>query len=219
MRIAFLSWKTARSWRSAAITTCWRAAPCSRTWSCLPTAASRKAQSQPRPPTRLTPRSRRPDAATLAGADLELVKARSGSEALRCLLEDDFALILMDVKMPHMDGFETAEFIRQRERCQHTPIIFLAASERDDAQMFQGYSLGAVDYLCKPIVPRILRSKVAVFVDIHRKTDQIKEQAELLRRLEQQEHERQVAQAHERWEAQRLHEEIRLARKIQQKLF
>src|SRR5438132_447490 len=85
--------------------------------------------------------------------------------------------------------------------------------------MFQGYSLGAVDYLCKPIVPRILRSKVAVFVDIHRKTDQIKEQAELLRRLEQQEHERQLAQANERWEAQRLHEEIRLARKIQQKLF
>jgi serine phosphatase RsbU (regulator of sigma subunit) len=157
--------------------------------------------------------------ATLAGPDLELVKARSGPEALRCLLEDDFALILMDVKMPHMDGFETAEFIRQRERCQHTPIIFLTASERDDAQMFQGYSLGAVDYLCKPIVPRILRSKVAVFVDIHRKTDQIKEQAELLRRLEQQEHERQLAQANERWEAERLREEIRLARKIQQKLF
>src|SRR5579872_4014251 len=132
--------------------------------------------------------------ATLADLGLDLVKARSGPEALGCLLKEDFALILLDVKMPEMDGFETAEFIRRRKRCQHTPIIFLTASERDDLQIFKGYALGAVDYLCKPLVPEVLRSKVAVFVDIHRKTEQIKEQAELLRRLEQQEHQRQLAE-------------------------
>lgn len=157
--------------------------------------------------------------ATLADLDLDLVKARSGREALRCLLKDDFALVLMDVKMPVMDGLQTAELIRQRERCQHTPIIFLTAFERDDLQMFQGYALGAVDYLHKPIVPQVLRSKVGVFVDLHRKAEQIREQAELLRLLEQQEHERQLAEAKERWEVERLREEIRLARQVQQKLF
>src|SRR5438876_1148218 len=157
--------------------------------------------------------------ATLADMDVELVKANSGADALRCLLKEDFALILMDVKMPDMDGFETAELIRQRKRCQHTPIIFLTASERDEMQVFKGYALGAVDYLCKPIVPQVLRSKVSVFVDIHRQQEQIKEQAELLRRLEQQEHERQLAEVKERWEADRLRDEIRLARQIQQKLF
>src|SRR2546421_570997 len=109
--------------------------------------------------------------ATLADLDLQLVKANSGVEALRCLLKEDFALILMDVKMPDMDGFETAEMIRQRKRCQHTPIIFLTASERDEMQIFKGYALGAVDYLCKPIVPQVLRSKVSVFVDIHRQQE------------------------------------------------
>jgi sigma-B regulation protein RsbU (phosphoserine phosphatase) len=128
-------------------------------------------------------------------------------------------LILLDVKMPEMDGFETAEFIRQRKRCQHTPIIFLTAWERDEQQMFKGYSLGAVDYLCKPIVPQVLHSKVAVFVDIHRQAKQIRKQAELLLRLEQQEHQRQLAETKQRFEADRLHEEIRLARQIQQKLF
>jgi serine phosphatase RsbU (regulator of sigma subunit) len=157
--------------------------------------------------------------ATLADLGLDLVKARSGREALRHLLQDDFALILMDVKMPSMDGLETAELIRQRERCQHTPIIFLTAAESDDRQMFQGYILGAVDYLCKPIAPHVLRSKVSVFVDLHRQAERIKEQAELLRLLEQQEHERQLAEARERWEVERLRQEIRLARQVQQKLF
>jgi len=157
--------------------------------------------------------------ATLADLDLDLVKAGSGPEALRQLLQDDFALILMDVRMPDMDGFETAELIRQRKRCQHTPIIFLTAAERDDLQIFKGYALGAVDYLCKPIVPQVLRSKVAVFVDIHRKTQRIKEQAELVRRLELQEHQRQLVEAEERFESQRLREELRMARIIQQKLF
>jgi serine phosphatase RsbU (regulator of sigma subunit) len=121
--------------------------------------------------------------------------------------------------MPDMDGFETAELVRQRERSKHTPIIFLTAVEMTEGQMFKGHALGAVDYLCKPISPQVLRSKVAVFVDIHRKAERIKEQADLLRRLEQQEHQRQLAEAKQRWEAERLREEIRLARQIQQKLF
>src|SRR5262249_5201051 len=138
--------------------------------------------------------------ATLADLGPELVQARSGPEALGCLLKEDFALILLDVKMPRMDGFETAECIRQRKRCQHTTFIFLTASERDDLQICKGYSLGAVDYLCKPIVPQVLRSKVAVFVDIHRQAVQIKEQADLLHRLAQQEHERQLTEVKERFE-------------------
>src|SRR5207247_11049843 len=102
--------------------------------------------------------------ATLADLDLNLVTADSGYKALRCLLSEDVALILMDVKMPGMDGFETAELIRRRKRSSHTPIIFLTASESADTQMFRGYTLGAVDYLVKPIVSKVLRSKVTVFV-------------------------------------------------------
>lgn len=152
-------------------------------------------------------------------ADLDLVTVGSGFDALRCLLSKDVALILMDVKMPGMDGFEAAELIRKRKRSAHTPIIFLTASEGAEAQVFQGYAHGAVDYLVKPIVPRVLRSKVAVFVDIFRNTEQIRQQAELVRRLEQREHERQMADARARFEADRLKEELRLAREIQQKLF
>ncbi|MFL5341974.1 MAG: PP2C family protein-serine/threonine phosphatase [Gemmataceae bacterium] len=156
---------------------------------------------------------------TLADLDVDLVLAGSGQEALRQCLKQDFALILMDVRMPGLDGLETAELIRQRERSQHTPIIFLTAATPDDTQTFQGYATGAVDYLYKPLVPHMLRSKVAVFVDIYRKAQQIRDQAEQMRRLEQQEHERQLAEARERFEAERLREEIRLARTIQQKLF
>lgn len=106
-----------------------------------------------------------------------LVKADSGASALRCLLNQDFAVILLDVQMPGMDGFETATLIRQRERSRHTPIIFLTAFSTSDALMFKGYSLGAVDYLLKPIEPQILTSKVAVFVDLFQKTAEVKRQA------------------------------------------
>lgn len=157
--------------------------------------------------------------ATLAGLDVNLVLADSGFEALRCLLSSDFALILLDVKMPEMDGFETAELIRKRKRCAHTPIIFLTASESADHQMFQGYTLGAVDYLVKPIVPRVLRSKVSVFAEIFRKTEQIKRQAEQLHQMEQRALQRQLAEAEGRFETERLHEELRIARQIQQRLF
>jgi signal transduction histidine kinase len=99
-----------------------------------------------------------------------LVMAGSSREAFRHLLDKEFAVILLDVQMPEMDGFETAELIRSRARSRHTPIIFLTASHKSDAHMFKGYAAGAVDYLSKPFVPEILRSKVKVFVELHKKT-------------------------------------------------
>lgn len=106
-----------------------------------------------------------------------LVRATSGAEALRCLLNQDFAVILLDVQMPEMDGFETATLIRQRERSRHTPIIFLTAYSTSDKMVFKGYSIGAVDYLFKPINSEILKSKVAAFVDLFQKTVKVKRQA------------------------------------------
>jgi signal transduction histidine kinase/DNA-binding response OmpR family regulator len=107
-----------------------------------------------------------------------LVRAQSGKEALRCLLKQDFAVILLDVNMPIMDGFETAALIRQRARSELTPIIFISAVNDAGAHISRGYSLGAVDYMLSPIIPQILRAKVAVFVDLFRKTQQIQRQAE-----------------------------------------
>ncbi|MBD2337733.1 response regulator [Calothrix sp. FACHB-156] len=112
-----------------------------------------------------------------------LVRATSGAQALRCLLNQDFAVILLDVQMPEMDGFETATLIRQRERSRHTPIIFLTAFSTNDSMVFKGYSLGAVDYLFKPIEPEILKSKVAAFVDLFQKTAKIERQANQLAAL------------------------------------
>ena len=106
--------------------------------------------------------------------------ARSGKEALRYLLEDNFAAILLDVKMPEMDGFETAELIRSRPRSRHTPILFLTGYSNEE-HLFRGYDLGAVDFLFKPIVPEVLRSKVAVFVELSRKAKLLEEQATVLR--------------------------------------
>jgi signal transduction histidine kinase/CheY-like chemotaxis protein len=109
-----------------------------------------------------------------------LIMANSGGEALKYLLQQDFAVILLDVQMPGLDGFETAELIRGRERSQHTPIIFLTALDRSDARVFKGYSVGAVDFLFKPFMPHVLRSKIAVFVDLFRKTLTVQRQAEEL---------------------------------------
>jgi signal transduction histidine kinase/DNA-binding response OmpR family regulator len=109
-----------------------------------------------------------------------LVKAQSGSDALKLLLRQDFAVILLDVQMPGMDGFETAELIRGRGRSKHTPIIFLTAINISDMHVSRGYQVGAVDFLLKPIVPDILLSKVTVFVDLSRKAEQIERQAEQL---------------------------------------
>jgi len=104
----------------------------------------------------------------LANLGARLITASSGEEALRCVLEDDFAAILMDVKMPGIDGFTTAKMIRERKRSKYTPIIFLTAESRDDlTPMFRGYQAGAVDYIAKPVIPEVLRSKLAVFVGLH----------------------------------------------------
>lgn len=105
-----------------------------------------------------------------------LVRATSGEEALRCLLHQDFAVILLDVQMPGMDGFETATLIRNRGRSRHTPIIFLTAFSTSDQMLFKGYALGAVDYLLKPLDPNILTSKVTVFVELFKKTEAVKQQ-------------------------------------------
>jgi signal transduction histidine kinase len=112
-----------------------------------------------------------------------LMTASSGEEALRLVLKHDFAVILLDVRMPGIDGFETAKLIRNRERSRLTPIIFLTAAADEMTSMFRGYEVGAVDYLMKPVVPEILKSKVAVFVELHRKSERLKESEDKLRRL------------------------------------
>lgn len=120
--------------------------------------------------------------AVLESLGQQIVKAESGREALRHLLDDDFAVILLDIMMPEMDGFETASLIRQRERSRHTPIIFLTALGRSEAAIRKGYDLGAVDYMLKPFVPEVLRSKVSVFVELHRKSALLAQQSRLLER-------------------------------------
>jgi PAS domain S-box-containing protein len=121
--------------------------------------------------------------AALDGLGQELVLAQNGMEALRHLLDDDFAAILLDVKMPEMDGFQTAELIRSRRRSRHTPILFLTAYKSDE-HLFRGYDMGAVDFLFKPIVPEILRSKVSVFVELSRNNALLRRQAEVLGKAE-----------------------------------
>ena len=114
----------------------------------------------------------------------ELVRAESGEEALRHLLQDEFAAILLDVQMPGLDGFQTAELIKQRERTRHVPIIFLTAISKDAEHIFRGYDAGAVDYLMKPFEPDILRAKVGVFIELWQKTVEIRRQDALLKEQE-----------------------------------
>jgi hypothetical protein len=133
--------------------------------------------------------------AVLEDLGQNLVKARSGPEALLHVLREDFALVLIDVQMPEMDGFEFAALLSQRERSRLTPIIFMTAAEKSQSQIFRGYEVGAVDYILKPIVPEILRSKVAVFVDLARKAEKIRRQTELLREAERREHQKQMESA------------------------
>ena len=114
-------------------------------------------------------------AAILEPLGQELVHAHSGEEALRQLLESDFALILMDVQMPGLDGIRTAKLIKERRRNRHIPIIFLTAIHKDPAYIFRGYKEGAVDYLLKPFDPEILRAKVSVFVDLWRKNELLRQ--------------------------------------------
>lgn len=154
----------------------------------------------------------------LGGLGQNLVRAGSGAEALRLLLQQEFAVIIMDVHMPEMDGLETAALIRQREKTRHTPIIFVTAYG-DAERLFRGYELGAIDYLIKPIVPAILKGKVAVLVDLFQTSRRVRRQAEQIREMERLRHEHELAAARERWEVERLREEGRAARRVQERLF
>jgi len=114
-----------------------------------------------------------------------LVVAHSGEEALHRLLFDDYAVILLDVNMPGMDGYEMASYVRARKKTRHIPIVFLTALFRDDTHLLQAYSAGAVDMVFKPVDPLILRSKVSVFVDLYLKQAEIQREAELRHRLQE----------------------------------
>jgi CheY-like chemotaxis protein len=118
--------------------------------------------------------------ATLASLNQTLVPAHSGDEALKALLSDEFAVILLDVLMPGMDGFETAAHIKRRAKTRDVPIIFLTALNAEPDYAFRSYSAGAVDYISKPFDPWVLRAKVSVFVELHLKNRQLMEQAALL---------------------------------------
>ncbi len=119
--------------------------------------------------------------AILSSLNQTLVTVRSGEEALKALLVDEFAVILLDVVMPGMDGFETASHIKRRPKTRDVPIIFLTAASAEPDHAFRGYAAGAVDYISKPFDPWVLRAKVAVFVELYAKNQQLQEQAELLR--------------------------------------
>jgi len=119
--------------------------------------------------------------AILGSLNQELVPARSGDAALKALLSDEFAVILLDVLMPGMDGFETAAHIKQRPKTRDVPIVFLTAMNAEPDYAFRSYSAGAVDYIAKPFDPWVLRAKVSVFVDLYLKNRQLSEQAALLR--------------------------------------
>jgi CheY-like chemotaxis protein len=119
--------------------------------------------------------------AILHGLGHELVKACSGEEALKRLLTEEFAVILLDVQMPGMDGFETATHIKQRERTRDIPILFLTAIDGEAHQAFRGYAAGAVDYLSKPFDPWILRAKVAVFIELYERRRELAIETERLR--------------------------------------
>src|SRR5262245_3402000 len=134
----------------------------------------------------------------LADTGVRVMSARSGHEALRALLRNEFAVILLDVNMPQLDGFETASLIRGRPSTQKTPIIFMTAVSDLEAGMSRGYALGAVDYIQMPVQPDVLRAKVKVFVDLYRRREQVREQAEERRLRQEREHARRLAEAADR---------------------
>jgi len=145
--------------------------------------------------------------AMLEELDLHVVHAASGEEALDAAKLEDFALILMDVILPGIDGLETARLLREREETRHVPIIFLTAYDRVDEQVTRAYALGAVDFLFKPVVPPMLVSKIAVFVELHRKK-------EMLRAAQERAHQQRLTEERARWEAEQLRREIALQRSI-----
>jgi PAS domain S-box-containing protein len=140
--------------------------------------------------------------AVLSDLGQNIIKAGSGEEALRLLLKHDFAVILLDVNMPGMNGFDTASLIRQRKNSEHTPIIFVTAISTTETHMYKGYSLGAVDYIFTPVMPDVLRTKVGVFVELLKKTEEMRQQSEQIRLIEEKEHQRKLVEATERLELQ-----------------
>jgi len=130
----------------------------------------------------------------------QIVRAQSGEQALKLLLERDFAVILLDVQMPSLGGFETARLIRERRRSRHTPIIFITAYSKDDYDILDAYKLGAVDFLFKPVVPEMLRAKVGVFVDLDRRTRELARQIDLVREHERREHAHALIEEKRRWD-------------------
>lgn len=159
--------------------------------------------------------------AALEGTFANVVRAESGEAALRLLLDRDFALILLDVQMPRLDGFQTARLIRQRQRTRHTPIIFVTAHHRADNDVLQAYNLGAVDFLLKPVVPEVLKAKANVFVQLQLQQHEVERQAQLLREHERREHEQRLEDERRRWHDQMLRrqmdDERRAAQEVSQK--
>lgn len=129
----------------------------------------------------------------------QIVKANSGKAALKILLKEyDFGLILMDVQMPDLNGFETANLIYQREKLKHIPIIFITANDHREESVFKGYQMGGVDYLYKPINPELLKAKIGVFVDLYYKKQQLIQQEQKLlfanKKLEREVEERRLSE-------------------------
>ncbi len=147
--------------------------------------------------------------ALLSGFDQQIIRAGSGREALKLLLDNEVALILLDIQMPDMDGFETAAMIRQREVSKHIPIIFLTAMYTEDVYESEAYALGAVDFITKPFASHVLLSKVHFFVDLFRKTQRIKQQNNLIREIEK----RRMEEVRDRLEAEKQRMVAELARK------
>ncbi|HEU0290865.1 MAG TPA: response regulator [Burkholderiales bacterium] len=156
----------------------------------------------------------------LGGLGQNLVLAHSGEEALRCILKDDFAVILLDVRMPGLDGFQTARLIRERQRSRYTPIIFLTGVSEDLDSIFRGYQVGAVDYIVKPLIPEVLKSKISVFVELYAKS------AALVKEIAgHQLTERRLRESEEKLRALAVHlhtvreeEQIRISREIHDEL-
>jgi len=147
--------------------------------------------------------------AALAPLGRALVLAKSGIEALARLLEKDFALIILDVAMPGMDGFETARLVRARARNSGTPIIFITGMTWQDDEVLRGYELGALDFLIKPIRAEVLRAKATVFLQLQDRTRELKAKAEELRQAQQRAHEREMTAARRRFEAEVLEHQMK----------
>ncbi len=138
--------------------------------------------------------------AALGEPGVEVVCARSGAQALELARQHSFAVMLIDVNMPAMDGFQTARLIREQPGARHTPIIFLTAYPRSDQEVVTAYQLGAVDFLLKPVAPEVLRAKVAVFVELARRTAEVAQQMQQLSEQQSQLQERRLEEERRRWE-------------------